>query len=153
MTLLSPLLTGYTGGELEAQSAYEEALNAVFVKQLTWRHMQPHRSRRDGKTKWSMIEMWPMNVSGVTYTAFWHLLSGICHISQGKSVVGMNSCKMRRVPCNCSIQNTSPTISPPSPTRTTPSYSACCLCAASRSAYVQLATRLLDSQLTCSQLV
>ncbi|DBB01895.1 TPA: hypothetical protein ACH3X1_000492 [Trebouxia sp. C0004] len=51
----------YPGGELEAQSAYEEALNAVFVMQLTWRHMQPHRSRRDGKTKWSMIEMWPMN--------------------------------------------------------------------------------------------
>lgn len=50
------------GGELEAQSSYEEALNAVFNLQLTWRHMQPHRSRRDGNTKWSMIEMWPMHV-------------------------------------------------------------------------------------------
>ena len=82
--MLSPLLTGSTGGELEAQSAYDEALSAVFIKQLTWRHMQPHRSRRDGKTKWSMIEMWPMSVSGATYTAFWHLQTGKCHISQGK---------------------------------------------------------------------
>lgn len=52
-----------TGGEQEAQSAYEEALKAVFTLQLSWRHMQPHRSRSDGKTKWSMIEMWPMHVS------------------------------------------------------------------------------------------
>ena len=81
---LSPLLTGDTGGELEAQSAYEEALNAVFIEQLTWRHMQPHRSRRDGKTRWSMMEMWPMNVSGATYTALWHLQNGRCQISQGK---------------------------------------------------------------------
>ena len=50
------------GGELEAHSCYEEAVNAVFNRQLTWRHMQPHCSRRDGKAKWSMIEMWPMHV-------------------------------------------------------------------------------------------
>ena len=52
-----------SGGELDAQSAYEEAHNAVFQLQLTWRHTQPHKSRRDGKTRWSMIEMWPMHVS------------------------------------------------------------------------------------------
>ena len=53
---------------MEAQSAYEEAHNAVFHLQLTWRHTQPHRSRRDGKTRWSMIEMWPMHVSQVQQT-------------------------------------------------------------------------------------
>ena len=77
LCMLSPLLTGSIGGELEAQSAYEEALNAVFIKQLTWHHMQPHRSRRDGKTKWSMIEMWPMHVGGVAYTAFCRLQTGM----------------------------------------------------------------------------
>ncbi|KAL3158778.1 hypothetical protein ABBQ32_011505 [Trebouxia sp. C0010 RCD-2024] len=51
----------YPGGELEAHSCYEEAVNAVFNLQLTWRHMQPHCSRKDGKAKWSMIEMWPMH--------------------------------------------------------------------------------------------
>ncbi|KAL3135615.1 hypothetical protein ABBQ38_006096 [Trebouxia sp. C0009 RCD-2024] len=50
----------YPGGELEAHSCYEEAVNAVFNLQLTWRHMQPHCSRKDGTAKWSMIEMWPM---------------------------------------------------------------------------------------------
>ena len=52
----------HAGGEQEAQSSFEEAHNAVFNLQLTWRHMQPHCSRRDGKPKWSMIEMWPMHV-------------------------------------------------------------------------------------------
>ena len=51
------------GGELEAQSACDEALHAVFSLHLTRRHLQCHRSRKDGKTKWSMIEMWPMHVS------------------------------------------------------------------------------------------
>ncbi|KAL3135613.1 3',5'-cyclic-nucleotide phosphodiesterase pde1 [Trebouxia sp. C0009 RCD-2024] len=51
----------YPGGKQEAHSCYEEAVNAVFNLQLTWRHMQPHCSRKDGKAKWSMIEMWPMH--------------------------------------------------------------------------------------------
>ena len=53
-----------TGGEAEAQAAYDEAYNAVFHLQLEChRHAQPHASKKNGKTKWTMIEMWPMVVS------------------------------------------------------------------------------------------
>lgn len=53
-----------TGGEAEAQAAYDEAVNAVFNLQLEChRHAQPHKSKKDGKTKWAMIEMWPIIVS------------------------------------------------------------------------------------------
>ncbi|DBB14759.1 TPA: hypothetical protein ACH3X3_004373 [Trebouxia sp. C0006] len=51
----------YPGGEEEAQSAYDDAMNAVFSLQLEChRHTQAHKSKKDGSTKWSMIEMWPM---------------------------------------------------------------------------------------------
>ena len=54
------------GGEEEGQAAYDEAMNAVFTLQLEChRHTQPHRSKKDGTTKWAMIEMWPMLVSVV----------------------------------------------------------------------------------------
>ena len=52
------------GGGAEAQAAYDEAYNAVFNLQLEChRHAQPHKSKKDGKIKWAMIEMWPMIVS------------------------------------------------------------------------------------------
>lgn len=52
------------GGETEAQAAYDEAMNAVFNLQLEChRHAQPHKSKKDGKIKWAMIEMWPIVVS------------------------------------------------------------------------------------------
>lgn len=52
------------GGEAEAQAAYDEAVNAVFNLQLEChRHAQPHKSKKDGKMKWAMIEMWPIIVS------------------------------------------------------------------------------------------
>ena len=56
-------MTLHAGGELEAQVAYDEAVHAIFSLHLTRRHMQPYRSEKDGKTKWAMIEMWPMHVS------------------------------------------------------------------------------------------
>ena len=53
----------HAGGEEEAQSAYDDAMNAVFSLQLEChRHTQAHKSKKDGSTKWSMIEMWPMLV-------------------------------------------------------------------------------------------
>ena len=53
-----------TGGQEEAQRAYEEAYNDVFNLQLDChRHAQPHKSRRGGTVKWDMIEMWPMQVN------------------------------------------------------------------------------------------
>ena len=52
------------GGQAEAQAAYDEAVNAVFNLQVDChRHAQPHLSRKDDKTKWAMIEMWPMQVT------------------------------------------------------------------------------------------
>ena len=54
----------YPGGQQEAQAAYDEAVNAVFTLQVDChRHAQPHLSKKDGRTKWAMIEMWPMQVS------------------------------------------------------------------------------------------
>ncbi|DBB13951.1 TPA: hypothetical protein ACH3X3_000930 [Trebouxia sp. C0006] len=51
----------YEGGQQEAQAAYDEAVNAVFNLQVEChRHAQPHISKKDGRTKWAMIEMWPM---------------------------------------------------------------------------------------------
>ena len=53
----------YGGGSQEAQAAYDEAVNAVFNLQVEChRHAQPHISKKDGRTKWAMIEMWPMQV-------------------------------------------------------------------------------------------
>ena len=53
----------YDGGQQEAQAAYDEAVNAVFNLQVEChRHAQPHVSKKDGRTKWAMIEMWPMQV-------------------------------------------------------------------------------------------
>ncbi len=53
----------YEGGQQEAQAAYDEAVNAVFNLQVEChRHAQPHISKKDGRTKWAMIEMWPMQV-------------------------------------------------------------------------------------------
>ncbi len=53
----------HAGGEEEAQSAYDDAMNAVFNLQLEChRHTQAHKSKKDGSTKWTMIEMWPMLV-------------------------------------------------------------------------------------------
>ena len=50
--------------EEEAQAAYDEAVNAMFNLRLDChRHVQPHKSHKDGSTKWAMIEMWPMTVS------------------------------------------------------------------------------------------
>ncbi|KAL0024765.1 hypothetical protein WJX79_003822 [Trebouxia sp. C0005] len=51
----------YDGGQQEAQAAYDEAVNAVFSLQVDChRHIHPHISKKDGRTKWAMIEMWPM---------------------------------------------------------------------------------------------
>ena len=53
-----------SGGQNEAIAAHEEAMHAVFTLQLKChRHEQPHRARKDGRTKWAMLEMWPMFVS------------------------------------------------------------------------------------------
>ncbi|KAL0019791.1 hypothetical protein WJX77_003107 [Trebouxia sp. C0004] len=51
----------YPGGEEEAEAAYDEALHAIFVLQLErHRHTQPYISKKDGRSKWAMIEMSPM---------------------------------------------------------------------------------------------
>ncbi|KAA6425466.1 MAG: hypothetical protein FRX49_04364, partial [Trebouxia sp. A1-2] len=62
LTLKSLFQEGaYPGGEEEAQSAYDDAMNAAFNLQLEChRHTQPRKSKKDGSTKWTMIEMWPM---------------------------------------------------------------------------------------------
>ncbi len=53
----------HAGGQKEAEEAYEEAVNAIFVLQVKChRHSQP-RSLKIGKVRWEMIEMWPMQVS------------------------------------------------------------------------------------------
>ena len=58
--------SAFAGGSEEAQDAYDEAMNAIFSLQLEcFRHAQPHRSKKDGSTKWAMIEMWPMQVSAM----------------------------------------------------------------------------------------
>ena len=54
------------GGEQDAQEAYEEAVNAIFVFQVTChRHTQPHQTQH-GSVRWEMIEMWPMQVVAIS---------------------------------------------------------------------------------------
>ena len=51
------------GGEAEAEAAYKEAVHAVFTLKVDChRHAQPHVSKKDGRIKWAMYEMWPMQV-------------------------------------------------------------------------------------------
>ncbi len=58
----------YAGGQKEAEEAYEEAVNAIFVLQVQChRHSQP-RPLKIGKVRWEMIEMWPMQVSYIMTT-------------------------------------------------------------------------------------
>lgn len=48
---------------MEAQKAYDIAINAVFEQQVEChRHIQTHVSVKTGKLKWTMMEMWPMLV-------------------------------------------------------------------------------------------
>ena len=57
-----------TGGAEEAQGAYDEAMNAIFNLQVEChRHTQPHKSKKDGSTKWAIIEMWPMLVRALPH--------------------------------------------------------------------------------------
>ena len=56
-------MCGHTGGEVEAQGAYEDAMATLgdeFAE--CHRHMQSHTSKKSGRTKWTMMEMWPMQV-------------------------------------------------------------------------------------------
>lgn len=58
-----------TGGEEEAEAAYDEAFHAIFQLQLErHRHTQPYTSKKDGRSKWAMIEMSPITVSSYTTT-------------------------------------------------------------------------------------
>ncbi|KAL0049434.1 hypothetical protein WJX82_002295 [Trebouxia sp. C0006] len=52
----------YPGGQEEALMHYEDAMTAVFSLQLnSHRHVQPYRSKKDGRIKWATFEMWPMS--------------------------------------------------------------------------------------------
>lgn len=52
-----------TGGEEEAEAAYEEAMQAIFGLQLErFSHVQPHRNPENDKVRWECLEMWPMKV-------------------------------------------------------------------------------------------
>ena len=56
-----------TGGEEEAQAAFEEAVHAIFTLQLdNHRHTQQYKSKKDGRAKYVMIEMWPLKVSNAS---------------------------------------------------------------------------------------
>ena len=69
------VITGYADNVMEAQSAYEAAIHAVFEQQVEChRHVQTHVSSKTGKVKWTMMEMWPMLVHFLA-----HLQSATCH--------------------------------------------------------------------------
>ena len=49
---------------VEAQAAYNAAISAIFHQQVDChRHIQTHVSAKNGRRKWSMMEMWPIHVS------------------------------------------------------------------------------------------
>ena len=52
-----------TGGQQEADAAYQTAYNAIFVQgQKVHRHTQSRM--KEGSRRWEVLEMWPMIVSG-----------------------------------------------------------------------------------------
>lgn len=66
----------------DAQEAYEEAVNAVFVLQVDChRHTQP-RQTHQGSVRWEMMEMWPMQVchSGFCFALVARLAFGLCPV-------------------------------------------------------------------------
>ena len=80
-----------SGGEEEAEAAYDEAFHAIFHLQLQrHRHTQPYISKKDGKSKWVMIEMSPITVSAQT-CLIWHpshvswLEIAVCVVTFAKS--------------------------------------------------------------------
>ena len=57
-------------------------MNAVFNLQLEChRHTQAHKSKKDGSTKWAMIEMWPMLVTDLHISFQGHICSActVCY--------------------------------------------------------------------------
>ena len=49
------------GGNEERDDAYDEAVAAVFEKGVAChRHMRCYTSRKTGKRKWTVLEMWPI---------------------------------------------------------------------------------------------
>lgn len=57
----------HTGGAEEAEAAYAEACHAILHLQLErHHHTQPYISKKDGRSKWAMIEMSPITVSSCT---------------------------------------------------------------------------------------
>ena len=91
----------HTGGEEEAEAAYDEAFHAIFQLQLErHRHTQPYTSKKDGRSKWAMIEMSPITVSSYTTipqaqshapvidTAAWLPYTVACHDVTGLQCAG-----------------------------------------------------------------
>lgn len=50
------------GGAKRAEDACEEALNAVFNLQVE-HHQYIQAYTKDGKVKWALLEMWPLQVN------------------------------------------------------------------------------------------
>ncbi|KAL0043699.1 hypothetical protein WJX82_003553 [Trebouxia sp. C0006] len=51
----------YAEGSEEADTHFKAAMKAVFEEQVDcYRHKQCHKSKKSGKLKWAMMEMWPM---------------------------------------------------------------------------------------------
>lgn len=58
-----PSFLPHADNVMEAQAAYDAAINAVFEQQIEChRHVQTHVSAKNGHRKWTMMEMWPMLV-------------------------------------------------------------------------------------------
>ncbi|KAL3140140.1 putative 3',5'-cyclic phosphodiesterase pde-3 [Trebouxia sp. C0009 RCD-2024] len=50
-----------SGGDMEREEAYQEAVKAVFEKRVSChRHLRCYTSRKTGKRKWTVLEMWPI---------------------------------------------------------------------------------------------
>ncbi len=84
----------HTGGKEEAERAYEEALNAVFDLGVDChQHIQPYQSRKDGKLKWALLEMWPLLVKLLsvsrpcTYVSMCYTCLGNCQTCCMKQTV------------------------------------------------------------------
>ena len=66
-------MNDFAGGEAEAQAAYQAAMTACFSDEANSKghcSMQVHTSRKTGKPKWTMLEMWPMLVCISSSTNF-----------------------------------------------------------------------------------
>lgn len=102
------------GGDNEREEAYQEAVKAVFEKGASChRHLRCYTSRKTGKRKWTVLEMWPIadpldgklavmvSEYNMTQQKELELQLSAQHLSLQRSAASQAACYGARLTCMC----------------------------------------------------